>query len=177
MLFAAPYVSAQQPAESETDRSHAATSNALPIVEKVAKEEKTIKENVPPALIPVFTNYKGVTIGMSAHEVRQTLDHLKEKGKHQDFFVFSDSESAQVFYDAKGLVRAISVDYLAKGSAAPDVMAVLGQDVPAKANGSIHKLVRYPAVNYWVSYNRTAGDSPIITITMQKMHKTRQKVR
>jgi len=27
--------------------------------------------------------------------------------------------------------------------------------------------VRYPKAGYWVSYNRTAGNSPMITITMQ----------
>jgi hypothetical protein len=29
--------------------------------------------------------------------------------------------------------------------------------------------VRYPKEGYWVSYSRTAGDTPIISITIQKM--------
>lgn len=119
--------------------------------------------------MPVFTNYKGVTIGMSADEVREKLDNLKEKGKKQDFYVFSDKESAQVYYDGKGLVRAISINYIGKENGAPDAMTVLGQDIPVKANEAMYQLIRYPETKYWVSYSRTAGDSPITTVTMQKM--------
>jgi hypothetical protein len=46
---------------------------------------------------------------------------------------------------------------------------VLGVELIAKPNGSMYQLVRYPDAGYWVSYNRTAGDKPIVTITMQKM--------
>jgi len=31
------------------------------------------------------------------------------------------------------------------------------------------QLNRYPEAGYWVSYNRIAGDKPIVTITVQKM--------
>ena len=34
---------------------------------------------------------------------------------------------------------------------------------------SKHKLVRYPKAGCWVSYSRTAGDTPIVTVTIQKM--------
>jgi hypothetical protein len=46
---------------------------------------------------------------------------------------------------------------------------VLGTELQAKPDGSMYQLNRYPEAGYWVSYNRTAGDKPIITITMQKM--------
>jgi hypothetical protein len=29
--------------------------------------------------------------------------------------------------------------------------------------------VRYPKAGFWVSYSRTAGDTPIVTIQIQKM--------
>lgn len=163
LLFATPLASAQQQQAESTNVNSApvATNNATP-----NNTQKT-----PPIVIPVFTNYKEITIGMRADEVRQKLDHLKEKGAKQDFFVFSDAESAQVFYDDQGLVKAISVDYRGNDSGAPDAMSVLGVDIPANAKGVMHKLVRYSEANYWVSYNRTAGSSPIVTVTMQRIRK------
>ena len=165
LLLAAPYANAQeaQPTPAATPSPQVA-GNTATAAAAVTKEKAS-----PAVVMPVFTNYKGVTIGMSADEVRGKMDHLKEKGKKQDFFVFSDNESAQVYYDGKGLVRAISVNYIGKESGAPDALTVLGQEIPAKANGSMYQLVRYPKAKYWVSYSRTPGDSPITTVTMQKM--------
>lgn len=124
---------------------------------------KTAKANAP-----VFTGYRGVKIGMTAEEVRAKLDGLK-KGDRQDFLVFSERESAQIYYDDAGKVTAISIDYFAGTSDAPSPDAVLGAALQAKADGSMYQLNRYPEAGYWVSYNRTAGDKPIVTITMQKM--------
>lgn len=116
---------------------------------------------------PVFTDYRGVKIGMTAEEARSRIDGLK-KGEGQDFLVLSDRESAQIYYDKQGKVMAISVDYFDQSNApAPD--AVLGSALQAKADGSMYQLNRYPEAGYWVSYNRTAGEKPIITITVQKM--------
>jgi len=118
--------------------------------------------------VPVFKDYRGVRIGMMAEEVRSKLDELK-KGDRQDFLVFSERESAQIYYDDKGKVTAISVDYFGDNSNAPTPDAVLGTALQAKADGSMYQLNRYPEAGYWVSYNRTAGDKPIVTVTMQKM--------
>jgi len=117
---------------------------------------------------PVYKDFMGVTIGMEANEVREKLGHLKDKGEHQDFFVFSESQSAQIFYD-QGEVNAISVDYIVKGGGAPTPESVLGEAVQAKPDGSMYEIKRYPAAGYWVAYNRTAGESPIVTVTMQKI--------
>jgi hypothetical protein len=111
-----------------------------------------------------------LAFGSTSIKARQRLGNLKEKGKVQDFFVFSDNESAQVYYDDAGKVMAISLNYVGAQSGAPDAKAVLGSDLEANADGSMYKLVRYPEAGYWVSYSRTAGDSPLITITMQKMN-------
>ena len=104
---------------------------------------------------------------MTTEEVRAKLDRLK-KGDGQDFLVFSEHESAQIYYDKNGKVTAISIDYFGD-SKAPQPEAVLGVALQAKADGSMYQLNRYPGAGYWVSYNRTAGDKPIVTITMQKM--------
>jgi hypothetical protein len=128
----------------------------------------TSASNSATANVPVFTGYRGVTIGMTAEEVRAKLDGLKE-GKRQDFLVLSERESAQIYYDDQGKVIAISVDYFGDGSNPPSPETVLGAALQAKADGSMYQLNRYTDAGYWVSYNRTAGDTPIVTITMQKM--------
>lgn len=117
---------------------------------------------------PLVKDYKGVRIGMNADEAREKLggsDAAKEK---RDVFLVSDDEMAQLFFDKEGKLRAVSVTYLPKGEA-PAATVVLGVEVSAEADGRIYKLMRYPEAGYWVSYNRTAGDAPIVTVTMQKM--------
>jgi hypothetical protein len=118
---------------------------------------------------PVYQDFMGVTLGMSADEVRAKLGHLKDKGERQDFFVFSESQSAQTVYDDKGKLIVISVDYVGNDSSAPSPESVLGEAVQAKQDGSIYQLKRYPEAGYWVAYSRTAGDNPIVTVTMQKI--------
>ena len=118
---------------------------------------------------PVYKDFMGVTLGMSADEVRAKLGHLKDKGERQDFFVFSDSQSAQIVYDDQAKVIVISADYVGKDGKAPSPESVLGEAVQPKQDGTIYKLNRYPEAGYWVAYSQTAGDSPIVTVTMQKM--------
>ena len=136
--------------------------------EEVATAIDKSASNSATANVPVFTAYRGLTIGMTAAEVRAKLDGLKE-GKRQDFLVFSEGESAQIYYDDQGKVTAISIDYFGDNNNAPSPDAVLGAALQAKADGSMYQLNRYPDAGYWVSFNRTAGYKPIVTITMQKM--------
>lgn len=117
---------------------------------------------------PLYTNYKGVRIGMTADEVHAKLGEPKELAETQFFYVFSEKETAQIFFDATKKVSAISVDYLGE-SGAPGCSAVVGTQIQPLPDGSVYKLIRYPKQGFWVSYNRTAGTSPIITITIQKM--------
>ncbi|HJP92162.1 MAG TPA: hypothetical protein VJ875_09420 [Pyrinomonadaceae bacterium] len=136
--------------------------------EQVATVTKSPSSNASSANVPVFTDYRGIKIGMSADEVRSKLQNLK-KDTGQDFYTFSEKESAQIYYDSKGKVTAISIDYFGDNSNAPLPDAVLGTSLQAKADGSMYQLKRYPDAGFWVSYNRTAGDKPIVTITVQKM--------
>lgn len=119
--------------------------------------------------VPLFKDYRGVQIGMNAEEVRKKLDRVKDGGPGQDFFTYSERESAQIYYDSNRKVMAISVDYFGGDSNAPSPTAVLGMDLQAKPDGSMYQLKRYPDAGYWVSYNRTAGNKPVVTITMQKI--------
>ena len=118
---------------------------------------------------PVYKDFMGVTLGMSASDVREKLGHLKDKGERQDFFVFSESRIAQVVYDDQGKATTISVDYISKSPDTPTAESVLGEPVQAKPDGSIFQLKRYPEAGYWVAYSRTAGDDPIVTVTIQKI--------
>jgi hypothetical protein len=119
---------------------------------------------------PVFLDYRGVKLGWLADEVRKKLGNPANKGDEQDFYTFGDKETAQVLYDkATNKVNAISVDFM---SGARDVITpeqVFGSDIETKPDGSKYKLVRYPKAGFWVSYSRTAGDNPIITVTIQKL--------
>ena len=120
---------------------------------------------------PVFLEYRGVKIGWLADEVRKKLGNPANKGDEQDFYVFSEAkETCQVLYDkATKKVTAISIDFMNGASEIITPQQVFGADVEAKPDGSKYKLVRYPKAGFWVSYSRTAGDSPIITVTIQQI--------
>lgn len=119
---------------------------------------------------PVFHDYRGVKLGWLADDVRKKLGDPANKADDQDYYIFNENERAQVYYDkATRQVTAISVDFISGATGIITPQQVFGSDVEAKSDGSKSKLVRYPKAGYWVSYSRTAGDSPIISVTMQKM--------
>src|SRR5437868_1129897 len=68
---------------------------------------------------PLYTDYKGVRLGMTAQEARTKLGEPTLKSDEQDYFVISEKETAQIGYDAAHKVTVISVDYLS-GVGAPD---------------------------------------------------------
>jgi hypothetical protein len=139
----------------------------LALCAAVAQAQTASVGSTEKANTPLFKDYRGVKIGMSADEVRSRLNEIK-KGDRHDYLVLSDQESAQIYYDSDGKVTAISIDYFDTGKA-PSPDAVLGTAIQAKDDGSMYQLNRYPEAGYWVSYNRTAGAKPIVTITIQKM--------
>jgi outer membrane protein assembly factor BamE (lipoprotein component of BamABCDE complex) len=116
---------------------------------------------------PLYTEYKGVRLGMTAEEVRTKLGNPGFKDNEMDYFSFSDTESAQIVYDTSRKVRMVSVDYL-NGTGAPEPRAVVGTELETKENGSHYKVVYYDNLGFWVSYSRTAGPVIIVTITIQK---------
>jgi hypothetical protein len=118
---------------------------------------------------PAFSEFKGVRLGMKTDEARKKLGSPTDKGAEQDFYVFNDTQAVQVYYDKAGVVNAISIDFMNGATAIPSAKEVLGAEAEAKADGSAYKMVRYPKAGYWVSYSRTAGSSPTITVTMQRI--------
>ncbi|HJR08135.1 MAG TPA: hypothetical protein VJ842_12815 [Pyrinomonadaceae bacterium] len=147
-----PVCSAQQPVQ-----------NQQPAVPVVATQESAA------AVAPLYKEYKGVHLGMSADEVRQKLGKPEETGKEQDLFVFSDTERSRVYYDSAKKATAIISTFIGKASNAPTPEAVLGTTIEAKSDGTLYKLVQYPEAGYWVAYSRTAGNEPLTIITMQAM--------
>jgi hypothetical protein len=121
---------------------------------------------------PVYTNYKGAEIGMSADEVRKKLGEPTDKSATQDFYQFSEDETATVWYDASGVTTSISVTYF-KASDAPTAKSILGADIEPQYNGSLYKLVKYPKAGYSVAYSRTEGDPTVITVSMTKLDPTK----
>ncbi len=122
----------------------------------------------PPAQQPLYTDFKGVRLGMTAEEVRAKLGIPVLKDDELDYFVFSDSVTAQVAYDKAHKAKAISVDY-AGGVGAPESAAVVGGPLETRPDGSTYKIVRYEGQGFWVSYNRTAGPVITVTITIQRI--------
>ena len=119
---------------------------------------------------PRFMEFKGVRIGMSADETRKKLGTPRDKGDELDLYVFNEKQAIQIVYDKARMVSAISIDFMG-GADAPPAKEVLGGELVAKPDGSAYKLVRYPKAGCWVSYSRTAGDSPLVSITIQRIEK------
>jgi hypothetical protein len=116
---------------------------------------------------PLYREYRGVKLGMSAADVRAKLGKPAEKSDVMDFYVFSDRERARVYYTG-GKASAVIATYIGKDAGAPAPAAVLGAEVEAKPDGSMYRMSTYPRAGYWVAYSRTPGDSPLVMITMQK---------
>jgi len=142
---------------------------ATPIANAQTKKTKlTADAAAIPTQQALYNDFRGVRLGMAAEEVRTKLGNPVLKDDEMDYFVFSESLTAQIAYDQAHKTKAISVDY-AGGVGAPDYRAIVGMDLQNRADGSAYQMVRYPAQGFWVSYNRTAGPLFVVTITIQKM--------
>lgn len=135
---------------------------------QTAKSRPTASSASAAVQQPLYTNYKGISLGMTAQEVRSTLGAPAMKGDDQDYFTFSDHETAQIGYDTAHKVTTISVDY-AGGVGAPDPKAVVGAELETQPNGTLYRVARYESLGFWVSYSRTTGEVLIVTITIQKI--------
>ncbi|MGI8735054.1 MAG: hypothetical protein ACR2LM_17340 [Pyrinomonadaceae bacterium] len=118
---------------------------------------------------PLYQDYRGIQIGMAADDVRKKLGDPTDKGDEQDFFALNDAESAQIYYDKTKKVMAISANFLQGAQNIPTPKSLFGADLTAKPDGSVYRMARYPKAGYWLAYSKTAGVSPLITVTLQKI--------
>jgi hypothetical protein len=146
-----------------------AASLLLPLISLNAQTPR--KGAAPPSEeeSAAFKDYRGVQLGMTADEVRKKLGTPKDKSEEQDFFIFNETETAQIVYDTTHKVITISADFMTVGADVPTAKQIFGSEVEAKADGSVYRLVRFPKAGYWLSYNRTSGTSPLTTVTLQKI--------
>ena len=131
------------------------------------RSAKPVSSSIAGTQQPLYTEYKGIRLGMLTEAVRATLGQPALPNEDQDYFVVSKKETAQIYYGKDHKVVGISVDYL-DGVGAPDPSMVVGSDLEIK-NGSAYRRVVYENQGFWVSYNRTSGAFVVVTITIQKL--------
>lgn len=119
---------------------------------------------------PPFASYKGVSIGIPIENARAILGNPKEIVEKQDFYLFSENESMQVFYEDGKTVTAIMVTFVGVIDTAPSAKDVFGEEVAANEDGSFFKMVRYPKAGFWISYSHAATADKMINIAMQKIN-------
>ena len=117
---------------------------------------------------PLYREYRGVRLGMTAAEARAKLGEPVMKSIDQDFYVLSGNETAQIVYDKFQKVVTISTDYTA-GVGAPDYRTVVGTGLLERPDGSMFRMVQYESLGFWVSYNKSAAGVPVVTITIQML--------
>ena len=113
---------------------------------------------------PLYREYRGVRLGMTAAEARAKLGEPAMKSDEQDYYVFSANETAQIGYTEQKVVT-ISADF-AGGVGAPDYKAVVGEGLLQKPDGALFKMMIYDSERFWVSYNKSASEVPVVTITI-----------
>jgi hypothetical protein len=115
---------------------------------------------------PLYKEYRGVRLGMSATEVRAKLGEPASKSDEQDFYVFSANETTQIAYNAAQKAVVISTDYTG-GVSAPDYRSVVGEGpLEPRPDGSMFKMVMYDSERFWVSYYKSSATVPAVTITI-----------
>ena len=96
---------------------------------------------------------------MSAEEARAKLGTPALKDSDQDYYVFSENETAQISYDTAHKVVTISVDYLG-GVGAPDYKAVVGGELKHDKRITVQaRALRKPGLLGLVQpHDRAGGD-------------------
>lgn len=167
LFLTAPALGLGQNSEDSQNAVNTAAVNE----ERTADLRTGKKSNDSKILVPVLKSYKEIKIGMPADQVRDKLGKPKIESDKDLFYQFTEDESAQILFDADKKVRVISMMYMDRNGNFPKPADVFGayMQITSSEDGSIYKMVRYPAAGYVVVYSRTVGDNPMIVVTMQKI--------
>ena len=140
------------------------------LIGKGQNRPQEARPGAPPTQIQqqLYREYRGVRLGMTAVEVRTKLGDPAMKSDEQDFYVFSANETSQIAYDAAHKVVTISTDYTG-GVGAPDYKTVVREELLQKPDGSLFKIVFHNSERFWVSYNKSASEVPVVTVTIGTM--------
>ena len=126
----------------------------------------------PAVMTPAVTELRGISLGMTADEVKIKLGKPMSQDDSGMFFTFSDTESAQIRFDPDGKVRTIAMMYSKGDSDAPKFEDIFGPNVQMAANddGHLYKMVRYPAAGIWIAYSKIGSDKDALTtVTMKRI--------
>ena len=122
----------------------------------------------PTVVQPPASVYKNIKIGTTREEVRSTLGKAVIDDDDGLFYQLTD-EMVQIRLDKDKKVRLIAVTYTSSLQNAPKYSDLFASEPVPSADGSIYHLQRFEDAGYWVSYSKTAGESPRLTVTMQKL--------
>jgi outer membrane protein assembly factor BamE (lipoprotein component of BamABCDE complex) len=122
---------------------------------------------------PKITELRGISIGMTADEVREILGKPKLTEDLSLYYEFRDGESMQIALDADKKVKMAAMIYMGKKAESPAYEQVFGSTVELKeqADGRIYNLVRYPNAGVWVAYSRVlVEDEPMTIVTIKAIN-------
>jgi hypothetical protein len=124
-----------------------------------------------PILQPVFTSYKGLSIGATRDLVKEKLGKPKIEDEDGFYFIPHKDEQVQIRLDENKKVSVIAVTYSENHENTPKYEEVFGKDVAlvTKPDGSVYNLIRYPSAGIWIAYSKTTGEEPTVTVTIQKL--------
>ena len=151
-------------AEGVTARAQAASDQPAADPAKTAKAEVKAPE-------PLIHDLLGVTIGMTAADIRKKLGK-PESADATGMYFRKDGPDVQLQFGSDGKAAMIALMYSSGDKGAPELAEVLGPDYKADPpqNGRIYEALRYPAAGYSIRYSRSkVGDGNMTVITMERI--------
>ena len=117
-----------------------------------------------PAAEPLIHDLLGVTVGMTATDIKKKLGK-PESADATGMYFRKDGPDVQLQFGTDGKAEMIALMYSAGDKGAPELAEVLGSDYKADPpqNGRIYEALRYPAAGYSIRYSRSkVGDGNML---------------
>jgi len=150
---------------AQDNQPPAATTAEVPVEQKAP-------EAAPQVPGPLVDDIHGISLGMTANEVRNKLGKPDTGDSTMMYYDLDKGEQVQLQLNAEKKVSMIAGIYLGKDADPPEFAEVFGPDAQPvrQEDGKIYRQVRYPSEGYWVAYSRLELESgPMTTVTIQKI--------